>query len=55
MKLTSILIKQTPRTLEISSLSLSKFIPGAVLINPVSFIIRYWAHEPENIYIYIFF
>lgn len=53
-KLTSISIKQTPRTNEISPLSLSKFVPGAVLINPVSFMIRYWAHEPENIYIYIF-
>lgn len=48
MKLTSISIKQTPRAVEISPLSLSKFFSGAVLINPVSFIIRYSAHGPEN-------
>lgn len=50
MKLTSISIKQTPRAAKISPLSLSKFFSGAVLINPVSFIVRYSAHEPENIF-----
>lgn len=52
LKLTSILIKQTPRASKIFPQSLSSFFPSATLIDPVSFMTKYSAQDPEIFFHY---
>lgn len=41
-------MKQTPRASKIFPVSLSSFFPGATLMDPASFMIKYSAQDPEK-------